>query len=151
MQEDAHEASVSFLTSFAQRHAFRAASVQLQASIHGVLLGHEDWVHSVCWVHRSIQHADGAGAGDLPAVNELTLVTASMDRTVMLWAADPASGLWMCEEAVGDAGASLCSALHAAHAARAAGAASSGAWPESRAGLPRCKPSCREACERGNS
>ena len=144
MQEDAHEASVSFLTSFAQKHAFRAASVQLQASIHGVLLGHEDWVHSVCWVHRSAQHADGAGAGDLPAVNELTLVTASMDRTVMLWAADPASGLWMCEEAIGDAGASLCFRLHAA---RAAGAASLGACPEWGAGLPRCKPSCRETCE----
>lgn len=115
---------MSFLTSFAQKHTFQAAGVQLHASIHGVLLGHEDWVHSVCWVHRSTQHAGsdhdpasasaagggpaegGAAVGGLPGVEELTLVTASMDRTVMLWAADRGSGLWMCEEALGDAGAS---------------------------------------------
>eukprot|EP00892_Ulva_mutabilis_P001225 jgi/Ulvmu1/11102/UM070_0018.1 len=115
----AEEASAAFLTSFAQKHTFQAGSLRLQASIHGVLVGHEDWVHSVCWVRRSTQHGNAAAetpaianadvgasaAQDAVAVGDLTLVTASMDRTVMLWAADRGSGLWMCEESIGDAGA----------------------------------------------
>lgn len=116
VQEDAVTAAVSFLTSFAQKHTFQAGSLKLQASIHSVLLGHEDWVHGVCWVHRSTQHggrAAGASrastgkaaAGDAVPVGSLMLVTASMDRTMMLWAAEASSGLWMCEESVGDAGA----------------------------------------------
>lgn len=128
MQVKRKEQVVSFLTSYAPQHTFPAAGKLLRASIHGVLLGHEDWVHSVAWIPRFDPSAAAATqpahvAGRLPAASlsgvgtaaphhhmvrreqALQLLTASMDRTIMIWGPDKASGLWMCEESVGDAGA----------------------------------------------
>ncbi|CAG9464423.1 unnamed protein product [Pedinophyceae sp. YPF-701] len=59
------------------------------ASLDSVLLGHEDWVHSVSWMPR----ADGA---------PLTLLSASMDRTMIMWRRE--AGVWMAVTTLGDAG-----------------------------------------------
>lgn len=134
VQAKSKEQVVSFLTSYAPHHTFAAAGKKLIASIHGVLLGHEDWVHSVAWIPRynptaasstgkqTTQPAEDAttcslaeltldGSGCVIRHNHqakqqqgLQLLTASMDRTIMIWGPDKASGLWMCEESVGDAG-----------------------------------------------
>lgn len=93
---DRKRAQTAFLTSFAHKLSFKAADMVLEASISAVLVGHEDWVHSVAW-----QPAAARRAGHRPP----RLLTASMDRSMMLWDIDPATGLWMCTESVGDAGA----------------------------------------------
>jgi elongator complex protein 2 len=131
VQMKSKEQVVTFLTSYAPQHTFSAAGKRFVASIHGVLLGHEDWVHSVAWIPRYNAEAASAAAASSPDEREcpdaadgrhsgssgpllahkptqqsnLQLLTASMDRTIMIWGPDKASGLWMCEETVGDAGA----------------------------------------------
>lgn len=115
----AKETAVSFLTAYAPQHTLKAAGSSLVASIHGVLLGHEDWVHSVAWIPRyepstaapTASKGSSNGVRNMPMnqrtacqQQRLQLLTASMDRTIMIWGADKASGLWMCEESVGDAG-----------------------------------------------
>jgi hypothetical protein len=117
------DGSVAYLTSYAPRHEFQAAGKRLLASIKGVLLGHEDWVHSVAWVprHQCKAATSPASFATSPTVirhrcqpveeQQLQLLTASMDRTIMMWSADRASGLWMCEESVGDAGVLPCHSL----------------------------------------
>ena len=66
------------------------------ARSHSTLLGHEDWVHSVAW---EPQISDSCV---MPR-----LLSAAMDRTLMLWQFDPGSELWMCVSSMGDAGAVL--------------------------------------------
>ena len=129
-QKKSKEHVVSFLTAYAPQHTFTAAGKKVLASIHGVLLGHEDWVHAVSWIPRYVPTASHTNKqstqppenlaemtlGDSKARDSwvahpqhaLQLLTASMDRTIMIWGPDKASGLWMCEECVGDAGVLPC-------------------------------------------
>lgn len=138
LQTKSKEQVVSFLTAYAPQHTFAAAGKKLLASIHGVLLGHEDWVHSVAWIPRYDPAAAAVASTNIQSTNRfaempvdggpgapegsqggscslqaqpqhsLQLLTASMDRTIMIWGPDKASGLWMCEESVGDAGVIPC-------------------------------------------
>lgn len=107
-------------------------------------MGHEDWVHSVCWrprqqpvaphqQHNGHQQETGQEERNgqqqqkgqeqrnrqeqqngqkqpeweqqAPSRAELTLLSASQDRSMLLWRCDVASGLWLSEASVGDAGA----------------------------------------------
>ncbi|KAL4430983.1 hypothetical protein ABPG75_006239 [Micractinium tetrahymenae] len=109
----------ALLTRFAPKPLIRTAQNEYSATLEALLIGHEDWVHSVAWhprVPRSSSGSDGncstAGAGGSSASAQsggtsqpACLLSASMDRTMMIWRPDPATGLWMCEESVGDAGA----------------------------------------------
>ncbi|KAK9820488.1 hypothetical protein WJX72_010831 [[Myrmecia] bisecta] len=69
------------------------------AVLEALLIGHEDWVHSAQWQPPQV-------AADGKLRQPLCLLSASMDRTMMLWRPDTPTGLWMGEESVGDAGAS---------------------------------------------
>ncbi|KAG1654228.1 hypothetical protein FOA52_004504, partial [Chlamydomonas sp. UWO 241] len=90
----------------------------LRASLEALLIGHEDWVHSVRWrpaagaavvePGSSVAEAGRAGGGGLHVAlprDQLCLLTSSMDRTMMLWQHEQRSGLWMSQASVGDAGA----------------------------------------------
>ena len=48
-------------------------------------VGHEDWVHSVAW-QPPLAHGDGS------VEQPLCVLSASMDRTMMLWRPDPGVG-----------------------------------------------------------
>ena len=50
-------------------------------------MGHEDWVHSVAW-----QPPRSRGPAGGPAEQPLCVLSASMDRTMMMWRPDPAQG-----------------------------------------------------------
>ena len=50
-------------------------------------VGHEDWVHSVAW-QPPLTRSDGS-AVEQP----LCVLSASMDRTMMLWRPDPGVGV----------------------------------------------------------
>ena len=89
-------ALVAELTSLARRQTFHAAGTAWQVRAHSTLIGHEDWVHSVAWAPQPLQ----GGA-------ERRLLSAGMDRTVMVWEHDSDSGVWMCVQSMGDAGARL--------------------------------------------
>lgn len=113
---------------YAPKPRFQAGDAQHTALLESVLIGHEDWVHSVAW-----QPLAASASAQRPC-----LLSASMDRTMMLWRPDTATGscmlplnmsfanagwsfcsgmpikllslsfagLWMSEDSVGDAGAS---------------------------------------------
>lgn len=69
---------------FAAKPRLEAAGRRYTISQEALLVGHEDWVQSVVWQPLARgAHADPAGR---------TLLTASMDRTMMLWRRDPGSG-----------------------------------------------------------
>lgn len=57
------------------------------ATLEALLIGHEDWVHSVAW-HPPVPAAGGAGGWAQPPC----LLSASMDRSMMLWRPDRATG-----------------------------------------------------------
>ena len=60
----------------------------LTVSLEAVLAGHDDWVYSVHWAPSDKQ-------ANRPETNDLTLLSASMDKTMILWKVDPDSGVWM--------------------------------------------------------
>ncbi|KAL6070511.1 Elongator subunit elp2 [Balamuthia mandrillaris] len=77
--------------------AFRLSQHDVFAVVlESVLFGHEDWVYSVCWHPPVIRE----GMAHQP----LALLSASMDRTMMIWRPDSASGLWLNEVRVGELG-----------------------------------------------
>eukprot|EP00039_Didymoeca_costata_P030246 m.28618 g.28618 ORF g.28618 m.28618 type:complete len:817 (-) comp8016_c0_seq1:43-2493(-) len=63
-----------------------------EANLEALLVGHDNWVYSVRW-HPSIN-------GKQPCV----LLSASMDRTLIIWKPDPTSGIWLDTVRVGDIG-----------------------------------------------
>lgn len=87
------------ISRYAPKPRFQAGDSWHTAVLQSVLIGHEDWVHSVAW-----QPSAAAAPGQ--PLQQPCLLSASMDRTMMLWRPDAATGLWMSEESVGDAGAS---------------------------------------------
>ncbi|XP_077515117.1 elongator complex protein 2 [Amblyomma americanum] len=61
-----------------------------------VLSGHEGWVYSISWCPVTSQGEDGC---------ELhSLLSASMDKTVVVWEPDTLSGLWLDKARFGDIG-----------------------------------------------
>lgn len=50
-------------------------------------LGHEDWMYSVRWYPYVTE--------PLPGHQPLSLLSASMDKTMVLWQPDPSSGVWL--------------------------------------------------------
>ncbi|GFN75662.1 elongator complex protein 2 [Plakobranchus ocellatus] len=62
--------------------------------LESVLSGHENWVYSVKWKPME------KGSSD----QSIKLLSASMDKTMILWSPDPESGIWTEEVRVGDVG-----------------------------------------------
>lgn len=74
----------SLLTRYAPRPHFTANGIRYCVNSEAMLIGHEDWVHSVAWKPKAV---DIEGDQFAPQ-----LLTASMDRTMMLWVRDAATG-----------------------------------------------------------
>ncbi|KDD74712.1 hypothetical protein H632_c1119p0, partial [Helicosporidium sp. ATCC 50920] len=86
-----------WLTRFAPKPRLRLGAEDLTLELEAVLSGHEDWVTSLAW--EPVVCGDGAEPRTEPM-----LLTASMDRTMLLWAREETSGLWMTRAALGNAG-----------------------------------------------
>lgn len=81
--------AVAALMKYAPRPLFTAPSgARYQATLEALLIGHEDWVHSVAWQPR--KKDDGASKDEDEALP--CLLSASMDRTMVLWVPDKATG-----------------------------------------------------------
>ena len=112
----------ALITRYAPRPHIEAAGATHWCALEALLVGHEDWVHSAAWRPLAAAAAaagGGNGSGDAggngsggsgerrpPRRGDLALLTASQDRSMLLWRCDAASGLWLSEASVGDAGAS---------------------------------------------
>lgn len=104
------------LHSFVRQSAFAVGTATLEASSTAVLVGHEDWVHSVRFrpPHTGDHHTK-ASHSSVCTVPEL--LSCSMDRTMVLWKPEATSALWMAESSFGDAGACSMAVKHACHPA----------------------------------
>ena len=89
-----------------KRHEFSLGGALLSVQLEAVLLGHEDRVHCVRWRRAG---ADSRGriegaAEQERAGDDLYLLSASMDKTMQVWAADEDDGVWTACVRVGDIG-----------------------------------------------
>lgn len=80
---------------------FKAGSVSWQASMESLLAGHDDWIYSVRWQPPCVRKIPGKHTG---RVQPMSILTASMDRTMMIWRPDAGTGLWINEVTVGELG-----------------------------------------------
>ena len=84
------------LTRLASKPEFSdSTNIRYQVSLEALLVGHEDWVHSVAWkpshrlpMHNGNETIENTGLSE----NIPYLLSASMDRTMSLWVPDASSG-----------------------------------------------------------
>ena len=81
---------------YAPKPQFSTPKGQYTAFLEALLVGHEDWVHSVQWQRSSGQgrgqeQGQGSSQQGLQA-QPLCLLSTSMDRTMVLWRPDPLTG-----------------------------------------------------------
>lgn len=67
--------------------------------LESVMLGHEEWVNSVCWAPPKPSEADKT-----KKTQPMRLLSASMDRNACIWEIDPATGIWIDDTRVGEVG-----------------------------------------------
>ncbi|KAJ1960252.1 Elongator subunit elp2 [Dispira parvispora] len=65
-------------------------------SIDAVILGHDDWVHSVQW--HPAQWTDGRWE------QPTRFVSSSADKSMIIWSPDSSTGIWISESRVGEMG-----------------------------------------------
>lgn len=68
-------------------HEFQAAGSKFSITFEALLFGNEDWIYTTAWN---------------PNPDRLQLLSASADNTVTIWEQDPASGVWMSVERMGE-------------------------------------------------
>ncbi|KAF7721057.1 Elongator subunit elp2, partial [Apophysomyces ossiformis] len=66
-----------------------------------LLMGHDDWVYSVAWQRPQLV-TDARGISRL--VQPSRLISASSDKSMMVWSPDPSTGVWVNEVRMGDIG-----------------------------------------------
>ncbi|KAI9497334.1 WD40-repeat-containing domain protein [Zychaea mexicana] len=74
---------------------------QYSLMFEALLMGHDDWVYSVCW-ERPRMEKDANGAARY--IQPMRLLSASSDKSMMIWSPDPATGVWVNEVRMGDIG-----------------------------------------------
>lgn len=85
------------LASYIEGPVLVAGSSSYQISVESLLIGHEDWVYSVQWEPPSTVPSDGI-APEQP----LSILSASMDKTMMIWKPERTTGIWMNVVSVGE-------------------------------------------------
>ncbi|KAJ1926862.1 Elongator subunit elp2 [Tieghemiomyces parasiticus] len=72
------------------------ALARFAVSIEAVVLGHDDWVHSVQWQPRCAINGT--------VVQPAGFVSTSADKSMIVWRPDPATGIWISTARVGEMG-----------------------------------------------
>ena len=91
--------------------ALLGGDARIVADLEAVLQGHEDWVMSVAWRPDAAKARRDVSEGDGAVKPQLSLLTASADRSLIHWTpvsdpgrtSGPESRVWMASESVGDA------------------------------------------------
>lgn len=85
------------LASYIEGPVLVAGSSSYQISLESLLIGHEDWVYSVEWQPPSTESVEGIGY-----YQPQSILSASMDKTMMIWQPEKNSGIWMNVVTVGE-------------------------------------------------
>lgn len=84
------------LASYIEGPTFLVGSSSYQISLESLLIGHEDWVYSVEWQPPVAVSAEGA------PYQPQSILSASMDKTMMIWQPERTTGIWMNVVTVGE-------------------------------------------------
>lgn len=85
------------LASYIEGPVLVAGSSSYQISLESLLIGHEDWVYSVEWQPPSTDSAEG-----IACYQPQSILSASMDKTMMIWQPERTTGIWMNVVTVGE-------------------------------------------------
>ncbi|GFP84690.1 elongator complex protein 2 [Phtheirospermum japonicum] len=85
------------LASYIKGPIFSACSDSYQISLESLLIGHEDWVYSVEWQPPKCSSVDG-----IEFYQPQSILSASMDKTMMIWQPEKTTGIWMNMVTVGE-------------------------------------------------
>ncbi|KAG9132132.1 hypothetical protein Leryth_025335 [Lithospermum erythrorhizon] len=87
------------LATYIKGPVFEAGSSYFQMSMESLIIGHEDWVYSVEWQPPMTSSVEG---------NEYyqpqSILSASMDKTMMVWQPEKTTGIWINVVTVGELG-----------------------------------------------
>lgn len=87
------------LASYIKGPIFLAGSNSYQISLESLLIGHEDWVYSVEWQPPQSQSSSVDG---IDCYQPQSILSASMDKTMMIWQPEKTTGIWMNMVTVGE-------------------------------------------------
>ncbi|XP_009356223.2 elongator complex protein 2 [Pyrus x bretschneideri] len=85
------------LASYIEGPVLIAGTTSYQVSLESLLIGHEDWVYSVEW-----QPPSNASSEGIAYCQPQSILSASMDKTMMIWKPEKTSGIWMNVVTVGE-------------------------------------------------
>ncbi|CAI9785400.1 unnamed protein product [Fraxinus pennsylvanica] len=85
------------LASYIKGPAFVAGSSSYQISLESLLIGHEDWVYSVQWQPPQSSSTEG-----MEFYQPQSILSASMDKTMMIWQPEKTTGIWINVVTVGE-------------------------------------------------
>lgn len=91
---DSMKAEIS-LVSYIKGPVFLAGSSTYQISMESLLIGHEDWVYSVAWQPPSLVKGN-------ECYQPQSILSASMDKTMMIWKPEKTTGIWINVVTVGE-------------------------------------------------
>lgn len=87
------------LASYIEGPVFVVGSFSYQISLESLLIGHEDWVYSVEWQPPLSSCIEG-----IEYHQPESILSASMDKTMMIWQPERTTGIWMNVVTVGELG-----------------------------------------------
>lgn len=87
------------LKAFIEGPVFKSGTSMWQVSLESLLVGHEDWVYSVKWQPPSKISIDD---NNDCWVQPQSILSASMDKTMMIWRPESKTGIWVNEVTVGE-------------------------------------------------
>lgn len=85
------------LASYIEGPVLVAGTNSYQISLESLLIGHEDWVYSAEWQPPSTASPEG-----IAYCQPQSILSASMDKTMMIWKPEKTSGIWMNVVTVGE-------------------------------------------------
>ncbi|KAG8047838.1 hypothetical protein GUJ93_ZPchr0008g13479 [Zizania palustris] len=83
------------MISYIEGPLFVSGNTHYQVSLESLLVGHEDWVYSVEW-------QPPAQLSDDEAHQPMSILSASMDKMMMIWKPEKNTGLWINSVTVGE-------------------------------------------------
>ncbi|KAM1326697.1 hypothetical protein ACFX14_011211 [Malus domestica] len=95
--QSAYQKEKVSLASYIEGPVLIAGTTSYQISLESLLIGHEDWVYSVEWQPPSIASSEG-----IAYCQPQSILSASMDKTMMIWKPEKTSGIWMNVVTVGE-------------------------------------------------